>query len=102
MEMTTDCFSALSHGSSTLQKNDVYKDNISMDYPCGLCGPLGSRMRPKFGKSSVWLILKHLKKHFGPLHKDTIPDFSSCRFVSIHLQLSVATISEMGNGKAHS
>ena len=68
----------------------------------GLCGPLGSRMRPKFGKSSVWLILKHLKKHFGPLHKDTIPDFSSCRFVSIHLQLSVATISEMGNGKAHS
>lgn len=35
MEMTTDCFSALSHGSSTLQKNDVYKDNISMDYPCG-------------------------------------------------------------------
>ena len=27
----------------------------------GLCRALGSRMRPMFGKSSVWLILKHLK-----------------------------------------
>lgn len=27
----------------------------------GLCRLLGSRMRPKFGISSFWLILKHLK-----------------------------------------
>lgn len=41
----------------TLQKSDVYRITFLWIIHVGLCRPLDGRMRPKFGKSSVWLIL---------------------------------------------